>query len=401
MKPLASITPSREDLRPAPRRLFLLLAAAAGICVANLYYAQPLAATMALSLHVSPAAVGGALMTTQVGYALGMTLLVPLGDGRERRGVILATLLASAPALLLLAAAPNITMLTLSSFLVGVTSAVPQMILPYAVELSAIEARGRVVGTIMSGLLAGILLSRSASGALGAWLGWRVVFVIAAGLMLALAALLRALVPKREPASQLSWVAIVRSLASVWRSQPTLQRRAFVGGLGFASFSVFWSTLSFQLSSVGYGSATAGTFGVIGITGVLIAPLTARWTTGGRPARLNVIALLTTAASFAVFYWGAHSLLAIAVGVVLLDAGVQASHLTNQTVIFGLAPELRSRVNALYMVGYFAGGALGTALASVAWSLGAWPAVCACGGILALLGMLPLVREQSALVATS
>jgi predicted MFS family arabinose efflux permease len=176
--------------------------------------------------------------------------------------------------------------------------------------------------------------------------------------------------------------------------------RALVGGLGFASFSVFWSTLSFQLSRIGYGSATAGTFGVIGITGVFVAPLAARWASGGNPARINVLALLATAASFAVFYAGARSLLAIGIGVVLLDAGVQANQLTNQTVILGLAPELRSRVNALYMVGYFAGGALGTALASIAWSLGAWPAVCACGGILALLGMLPLVGEQLVPAAT-
>jgi len=134
---------------------------------------------------------------------------------------------------------------------------------------------------------------------------------------------------------------------------------------------------------------------------VFIAPLAARWAAGKRPTRINVIALLATAASFVVFYWGAHSLLAISMGVVLLDAGVQANQLTNQTVIFGLAPELRSRINALYMVGYFAGGALGTALASAAWSLGAWPAVCACGGILALLGTLPLVGERPIAVAIS
>lgn len=382
-----------EAQRPV-RALMPLLAVAAGICVANLYYAQPLAAAMAQSLGVAPAAIGSALMATQVGYALGMTLLVPLGDGRERRRVIVLTMLTTGPALLLLASAQNVAMLTVSSFLVGIASSVPQMILPYAVELSPIGERGRVVGTIMSGLLVGILLSRTASGALGAWLGWRTVFVIAAALMLALAGVLHAFLPTQQPASQLAWASIVRSLASVWRTQPVLRRRAVVGALGFASFSVFWSTLSFQLERVGYGSATAGTFGIIGIAGVLVAPVAARHATGKNPARLNVLALWATTASFAVFLFGARSLIVIGVGVILLDAGVQANHLTNQTVIFGLAPELRSRLNALYMVIYFAGGALGTALAAGAWSIGAWPAVCTIGGALALLGMVPLLGEH-------
>jgi predicted MFS family arabinose efflux permease len=372
----------------------LLLAVAAGISVANLYYAQPLAASMAATLGVSSAALGSALAATQIGYALGMVLLVPLGDGRERRRVIVTTLLAAAPPLLLVAGARNVAMLALSSLLVGVASSVPQMILPYAVELAPIADRGRVVGTVMSGLLAGILLSRTASGALGALFGWRLVFVIAAAAMLVLAATLRALLPPQEPATALGWGTIVRSLASVWSTQPTLRRRAFVGALGFASFSVFWSTLSFHLQRIGYGSATAGTFGIVGIAGVLVGPMAARRATGDNPSRLNVAALLVLALSFVVFFLFRASLLTLGAGVVLLDAGVQASHLTNQTVVFGLAPELRSRLNALYMVFYFAGGALGTALASVAWALGGWSAVCLLGAVLALLGLLPLLGEH-------
>jgi len=381
---------------PPSRALMLLLSVAAGISVANLYYAQPLAAAMAESLGVSSTGIGTALAATQIGYALGMVLLVPLGDGRERRRVIVTTLLAAAPPLLLLASARNVAVLTLSSLLVGVASSVPQMILPYAIELAPIADRGRVVGTVMSGLLAGILLSRTASGALGAWVGWRLVFVIAAAAMLGLAGILRALLPPQQPARVLGWGAIVRSLASVWSTQPVLRRRAFVGGFGFASFSVFWSTLSFHLRDIGYGSAAAGTFGIVGIAGVLVGPLAARRATGENPARLNVMALLVLATSYVVFFVLAGSLIGLGVGVVLLDAGVQASHLTNQTVIFGLAPELRSRLNALYMVCYFAGGALGTALASAAWALGAWPAVCLVGGVLALLGLLPLLGERAA-----
>ncbi|AKU99260.1 Major facilitator superfamily (MFS_1) transporter [Labilithrix luteola] len=370
------------------------MAVASGLSAANLYYAQPLAAEMAQSLSARPAAVGGAMMSTQVGYAIGMILLVPLGDGRERRSMIVTTLLAAVPALLLVASAQSIPALVMSSFLVGVASSVPQMILPYAVDLVPVEDRGKVVGTIMAGLLSGILLSRTAAGALGAVLGWRAVFVIAAVMMASLAGVLRAAIPKREPATHLPYRAILGSLATVFRDQPVLRRRALVGALGFASFSVFWSMLSFQLAQIGYGSATAGVFGAIGIVGVFVAPVAGRFATGDRPSRINVAALLLTAASFGLFALSGHSLVLIGLGVVLLDAGVQASHLTNQTVIFGLAPALRSRINALYMVTYFAGGALGTVAASYAWSEGKWPAVCLTGAAFALAAMLPLIGER-------
>jgi predicted MFS family arabinose efflux permease len=369
----------------------LLLAVAGGVAVANLYYAQPLAAQMAVSFGVSAGAIGTALVATQIGYTLGMTLLVPLGDGRERRRVIVMTVVAAVPALLLLSIAPNVPVLAVSSLIVGLVSSVPQMILPYAVNLLPNSERGRVVGTIMSGLLIGILLSRTASGALGQWLGWRSVFITAAALMAVLAFILRASIPEQQPEARIPWTAIMKSLVSVWRTQPILRRRAVVGGMGFASFSVFWSTLSFQLAKVGYGSAMAGTFGVIGIAGVIVAPQVARRATGEHPSRFNVVSLVAIALSFGVFAVFSHSLVGLGVGVVLLDAGVQANHLTNQTVIFGVAPELRSRLNALYMVGYFIGGSIGTAVAAAAWSFAGWPAVCAVGAALALVGILPLL----------
>ncbi|MCL2779225.1 MAG: MFS transporter [Polyangiaceae bacterium] len=374
-----------------PRSLLWLLAATAGLSVANLYYAQPLAAAIAASLHATPAQVGSALMATQVGYALGMLLLVPLGDGRERRSVIVSTLVAAVPALLMLAASWSTAMLIASSLLVGIASAVPQMILPYAVDIAQPTARGKVVGTVMSGLLAGILLSRTASGALGAAVGWRAVFVLAALAMGLLAIVLHVTIPRREPAERIAYVTILRSLATVVRTEPVLRRRAMVGGLGFAAFSAFWSMLSFHLETLGYGSAVAGTFGAIGLVGVFVAPVAARLATRPKPWRINVVALAMIAISLAIFWIGQRSLIVIGVGVVLLDAGVQASQLTNQTVIFGLTPALRSRINALYMVSYFGGGALGSVSASLAWSLWGWGAVCLVGAAFALLGMLPLV----------
>lgn len=382
-----------KELSTLPRALILLLAMAVAIAVANIYYAQPLAAAIATDLHASVAEVGTAMTLTQVGYAVGMVLLVPLGDGRERRALIVATAASSVVALGLVARAGSIVTLTAASLLLGVCTSVVQMIVPFAVALVPAAARGRVVGTVMAGLLTGILLSRTASGALGAALGWRAVYLVAALAMAALAVVLRFATPRCEPEERMAWTTIVRSLGRVFVSEPVLQRRAFVGAMGMASFSLFWSMLSFHLGSLGHGSAVAGMFGAVGVVGVFVAPIAGRRAVGPRPGRINVLGLLLAAASFVVFAVGGRSLVAIGAGVVLLDAGVQASHLTNQTVIFGLRPELRNRLNALYMVSYFAGGALGTFVASRAWAFGGWPAVCATGAAFSLAGIVPLLGE--------
>lgn len=209
----------------ASRRLLLLLSFAAGLAVANLYYGQPLAAAIGESLDAPAAAIGTALTATQIGYALGMILLVPLGDARERRSLVVTTLACSVPALLLLAMSRSVPALIASSLLVGASSSVVQMIVPYAVDLAPLEQRGRVVGTIMSGLFAGILLSRTVSGALGAAFGWRAVYVIAAGAMAVLAVVLRLRMPARHPAVRLAYREVLRSLVVVVRTQPVLRRR--------------------------------------------------------------------------------------------------------------------------------------------------------------------------------
>ncbi|MBV9946793.1 MAG: MFS transporter [Myxococcales bacterium] len=377
------------------RRLLLLLAVSAAVSVSNLYYAQPLAAEMAASLRADARAIGAALVATQAGYALGMLLLVPLGDGRERRSAIVVTIAASVPFLLLVATARSVPALTAASLLVGLTSSVPQMIIPYGVGLAAPAERGRIVGAIMSGLLTGVLLSRTASGTFATVIGWRGVYVAAAVLMALLGLVLRVALPRQEPETRMAWPAILRSLASLLLRTPELRRRAIVGACGFASFSVFWSMLSFHLAVLGRGSVAAGLFGVLGVAGILVAPVAGRLATRVRPSLLNGTALALAATSFLLFALGARSLRAIGAGVVLLDAGCQASHLTNQTVLFGLAPELRSRFNALYMVAYFAGGGAGTAAAAFAWKAGGWSAVCATGAAFALLGIAALALPSA------
>lgn len=369
----------------------MLLAAGAGLGAANLYYAQPLAEEIARDFGTTASGVSSALVGTQLGYAAGMLLLVPLGDVRERRGVIVTTTLGAALALLAVAAAPSLVLLALASVLVGLGASLAQQIVPFAVGLAPAEQRGSVVGTVMGGLLAGILLSRTVSGTLGAVIGWRLVFVVAAGAMAILALVLRTQLPRVPATATLPYRALLASLVTIARREPVLRARCLVGAFGFASFSVFWSTIPFHLAerSIG-GSATAGLLGILGLTGIAVAPTAGRLAMRVRPAGVNLVSLLVIAASFAVFAAVPASLIAIGVGVVLLDAGTQGNQLTNQTVIYGLAPDERSRVNAIYMVSYFLGGALGTGLAAQAWQRGGWPAVCALGAGFALLAMLPL-----------
>lgn len=367
-----------------------LLALAAGLGVANLYYAQPLAALMASSLALSASQIGSCLTACQLGYALAMLLLVPLGDGRERRGLMLQTALATSASALLLAIAPNYPVLLLASALLGFSSCLPQMAVPFAVALAKPEQRGRAIGTVMSGLLTGILLSRTASGFLAAAIGWRGTFVAAALAMAALALALRARLSVQYPPEPLPWGRVVRSLPGILLSQPLLVRHGLIGAFGFASFSVFWATLSFQLAELGRGPSTAGLYGVLGLVGIAVASFVGRHGQRWRPTRINAIGLVSLALAFAVAALAPRSLVALALAAVLLDAGMQGSHLTNQTVIFGLQPELRNRINAIYMVSFFIGGASGTAAASLAWELAHWNGVCTVGGGFALLGLLPI-----------
>lgn len=365
-----------------------LLAVAAAVAVANLYYAQPLAPIMARDLGVSERTFGFALTASQVGYALGMLLLVPIGDVRERRGLLVVTSCAAAVALVGVALGPSFAIVAAASLVMGFASSLPQMILPFAVGLARPARRGAVIGTVMGGLLAGILLSRTAAGALGRLIGWRGTFGVGAGLMALLAIVLRVALPTQQPSEKLTYGALLRSMFALLRTQPLLRRHGLLGALSMAGFSAFWSMLAFHLARNGHGSEVAGGFGVIGIVGVLVAPIVGRLATRVDVRILNSAGLAVVLLSFLTFHWVGASLLGIAVGVVLLDCGAQANHLANQTVIYGLAPELRNRLNAVYMVSFFIGGASGSALAALAWSRAGWPGVCAVGGGAAALGLI-------------
>ncbi len=372
---------------PLPTRhldnaLVWLMALTCGLVVANIYYNQPLLATIGRTFHLSDSSASLVATATQVGYTLGMVFVVPLGDMLERKRLILLMLLGAAICLGLAAFAPSFALLAAASILIGICSAVPQLLLPMAAHLAPEADRGRIVGRIMSGLLIGILASRTLSGYVGAHLGWRAMFEIAAGLMLALLALLAWRLPQDRPNFGGTYGSLMKSLLTLTATLPALRRSALVGGLLFAAFSVFWTSLTFFLESPAYryGSDIAGFFGLIGAVGALAAPLAGKAAdTRGPDFALGVGILLALAAYVFMGFTGYH-LAGLVLGVILLDVGVQSAHISNQTKIFSLVPEARSRLNTVYMTGYFTGGSIGSVLGGLAWTHFGWLGVCALGG---------------------
>ena len=368
------------------RALVLILAVASAFAVANLYYNQPLLAEIARSLHVTQAQAGIVPTMTQIGYATGLLFLVPLGDIVERRRLIVLMLGGVTVALVAAANARGLIPLTIFSYAIGVTTVVPQMLIPFGVHLSAPSQRGKTVGNIMSGLLLGILLSRTAAGFVGAHLGWRAVYAIASGLMVVLAVILRLLLPTSPPTQRLGYGPLLKSVFRLMVDQPLLREAALSGALIFGAFSAFWATLAFLLSSpaYNYGAQAAGLFGLVGAVGALAASAAGRLSDRYSPRVLVGGAALVTTLSYVVFYaFGGRSILALVIGVILLDLGVQGAQVTNQTRVYNLIAGASSRLNTAYMTTYFIGGALGSALAARGWSAAGWSGVCLAGGAMA------------------
>lgn len=360
------------------RNLIWMMAIASGAAAANLYYNQPLLAIIAQSFQTSEHSVGLIPMLTQIGYAIGIFLLVPLGDLVERRRLILTMLVATAFALGVAALAPNFTWLVGASLAIGMTTIVAQLIVPFAANLASPQARGKVVGMVMSGLLIGILLARTVSGFVGANFGWRSMYWIASVLMILLALALSKLLPKSQPTLRVPYLKLMQSLFELIR-QPVLQEASLAGAMSFAAFSAFWSTLVFLLAQppYHYGSEVAGLFGLVGVVGAAAAPLVGKLADRRSPKLTVALGLTITTISFLVFWWQGHQLVGLIFGVILLDLGVQTTMVSNQARIYSLPPEAHSRLNALYIMFYFLGGALGSFLGAYAWSRWQWNGVCA------------------------
>jgi predicted MFS family arabinose efflux permease len=384
------------------RNLVWLMAIASGAAAANLYYNQPLLADIAQSLNASVQDTGLIPTLGQIGYALGNFFIVPLGDLLERRRLIVMMLVGTAIALATAAVSPTIGWLVVASTIVGITTIVPQITVPFAAVLAPPEVRGKVVGTVMSGLLVGILLARTVSGFVGAELGWRAMYWIASGVMLLLAIVLVRVLPKSQPAVVLTYRQLMRSMLQLL-GEPVLQQASITGAMAFGAFSVFWSTLIFLLEQppYRYGSEVAGLFGLIGVVGAAAAPIAGKLADKRSPRIAVVLGLMITALSFGVFWFWRTQLWGLIAGVILLDMGVQVVTVSNQAAIYKLPEATHSRLNALFITFYFVGGALGSYLGAYAWTVWGWNGVCAAGLLLLSIAFVALaVRKRHQLPST-
>ena len=383
MSPIqATHTPAAPAAAALPASLVLLLATGAGLAVAALYYAQPMLGVLGADIGASARAVGFVPTLTQLGYALGILLLAPLGDRYDRRRIILMKAAVLCVALLLAGAAPSIAVLLVASLVIGLSATLAQDIVPAAATLAPEASRGKIVGTVMTGLLLGILLSRVVSGFVAEHFGWRTMF-IAAALSIALigAAAWRGL-PRFRPTTQLSYGALMGSLVKLWKRHGALRRATFAQALLSIGFSAFWSTLAVMLHGEPFhlGAAAAGAFGLAGAAGALAAPIAGRIADKRGPELVTRLGASLVLASFAVMalapWMQPHAQLALlVVGAIGFDLGIQATLIAHQTIVYSIEPAARSRLNAVLFVGMFLGMALGSALGALLLAQWGWMAV--------------------------
>ena len=376
------INPETIHEKPALTRGTLwLMTIATGMIVANNYYNQPLLGLMARDFGVAESRISNIAMLTQIGYAMGLLLLVPLGDRLKRRRLILWDMGFIVLALAGMILAPTIEWLFVASFMVGFSSIAPQLFVPMAAELASKEKQSAAIGTVMSGLLVGILLSRVVSGFVGEYLGWKAMYMIAIGCMLVLGILLHRRLPELHPGFSGSYGELMRSLIFLTRTQPVLRLAAFRGATAFAGFSAFWTTLVFHLEEAPFhaGPSVAGSFGIIGAAGALAAAVVGRIAARTTPYRIILYAVLTMLASWGVFYGGGYTYTGLIIGIILIDLGLQSMHIMNQSSFFALRLNAGNRLNTVYMVSYFTGGSTGTFLGAQAWKYYQWNGVVVTG----------------------
>jgi len=373
--------------QPAPltRGLLALLAATCGLLVAALYFSQPLSALIAADLGLAPESAGLLVTLTQVGYCAGLVLLTPLGDIVENKRLVIVTMCGSALSLALAALAPNGSSFLAASLLVGLTACAVQMLVPLGAHLAPPERRGRVVGTITGGLLLGIMLARPASSAIAGMAGWRVVFGVAAVVVLLFAAVLARRLQPLQPAHSASYGSLIASLGTVFATQPVLRKRALSHAALFATFSLFWTAVPWLLLAQGYTQHAIALFALAGAGGTLIAPVAGRLADHGHTRAVTIAAMLITSLCFALTWQGGPMWLMV-LAAIAIDAGVQANHVVGQREVLLVDPVLRNRLNSVYMAVVFAGAALASSMAGPLFHHG-WHGVAVAGALLPLLAL--------------
>jgi predicted MFS family arabinose efflux permease len=379
MSAINSIAASPTERLPGP--LVFTLAAGAGLSVASIYYSQPMLDIIGKQFNVGVGAVGMVPMLTQMGYALGILLLAPLGDRHDRRVIILIKGLLLVAALLLCGFSGGLNALLIASFATGLTATVAQDIVPASAALAPERSRGKTVGTVMTGLLVGILLSRVVSGVVAEYFGWRAMYWLAAALVLFISLALWRVLPRFTPGTSVSYPRLLLSLAHLWQHHQTLRRAALAQGLLSVGFSAFWSTLALMLSDRFHlDSAVAGAFGRAGAAGAMAAPLAGSIADRIGPARVTLVGAGLVTISFALMFLLPALPLPAQLALIVLstigfDLGVQATLVAHQTLVYSLAPEARSRLNALLFTVVFIGMATGAALGSLALARWGWNGV--------------------------
>jgi predicted MFS family arabinose efflux permease len=367
------------------KRLTLLFAIAGGAAVGNLYWSQPLLDFIAQNLETDTASAGLLVTATQIGYAIGVLLFVPLGDVLNRRILVPVALLCVTIALLVSALAPTFAVLLVTLALVGLTTVAGQILVPLAGDLASDQDRGRVVGTVVSGILIGILVSRTVSGLIAGAAGWRAIYFAAAGLSLLLAVLLYFAIPHLEPRTTMKYPALIGSVFAIVKREKAVQWSLILGGTSFGVFTLFWTALTFLLSAPPFDFKVTqiGLFGLVGLAGAVTAQRAGRLSDRGLAMPTIGIAWVGVIVAFVIAGLGAASVIAVIVAILVLDIAIQGHNITVQSRMFLVDPAARSRINTAFVTNNFICGAIGSGLATLLWSTGGWSAVTTGGATLA------------------
>jgi predicted MFS family arabinose efflux permease len=379
-----------------------MMAAACGLIVANLYYAQPLAGPIAAAIGLPASAAGLIVTLPQIGYGLGLLLIVPLGDLVENRRLILLMVAASAIALLGAAVSTTPTPFLAASLAIGLASTAVQMIVPLAASLAPDAVRGRVVGNVMSGLMIGIMMARPVASFVARFSSWHLVFFLSAGVMVLVGIMLAYRLPKRMPQTRLSYGALLASMGKLYATQPVLRRRAFYQACQFASFSLFWTVTPLVLAGPAFQLTQAGIalFALAGVAGAIASPIAGRLADRNLSRPATLFGILSVGAAYLITHLAPEgSTLALAlltIAAILLDFGVTMTLVIGQRAIFGLGADLRSRLNGLFMATFFIGGALGSAIGAWAFAEGGWLLASSLGLALPLIALAYSLTEKRA-----
>jgi len=383
-----------------PTGLTLLLAAACGVIVANLYYAQPLVGVISSSIGLSANSAGLIVTLTQIGYVVGLLFIVPMGDIVENRRLIVVSLLLTGVALAITAVSKQVVPFLAASFVIGIGAVAAQVLVPFASYLASDSSRGRVVGNVMSGLLLGIMLSRPLSSLVADFLGWHAVFALSAAAIIILALVLSRVLPARKPLTDTRYTALLGSMRHLLRTTPILRRRAAYHACAFATFSLFWTTVPLRLSGpiFHFSQINIALFALVGVAGAIAAPLAGRLADRGWTKPATGIALATVVGSMIlplmIRTGPITGIVILVISAILLDAGVSANLVLGQRALFSLSPEIRSRLNGLFMAIFFLGGAIGSAIGGWIYATGGWSAALWIGMAFPIVAILYFATEK-------